>query len=349
MPYFIKKISFFACFMSIPLVLYAEEFFLLTSSPQAKISVLDTETKNLLKTSINEHTSSPSSLIWGAHNSLYYTTRTNNSIMQYRPETQTYSVFAEVPNLKWYQRPTSIAYGKDGNLYVLNRTYFPFDPKCYSPSFCVVPAVEIPHIPASVYRFDGQTGEFIDIFIPEESGTFNSFQLKFGFDGNLYIADSGGRILQYNGNTGNFMGNFIDDPRITYLSSIEFSPNTNLYVATEEGSIYNYNGYTGEFIGEIVQHDISVSGEFGVFTFSMDGSKIYVASARNDIILFDGESGEYLEHFPYDQNNPIVIEPFLPSSQEYIRAIVPIPEPCAVFMYIVGFIVCAGRRYLKDK
>ena len=66
-----------------------------------------------------------------------------------------------------------------------------------------------------VLRYDGTTGEFIDNFIPNNSGEFHHFLggIDFGFDGKLYVAQGEPgpkRISIYDGGTGNFIDSFTD-------------------------------------------------------------------------------------------------------------------------------------------
>ena len=59
-------------------------------------------------------------------------------------------------------------------------------------------------------RFDGQTGDFIDVFVPDGSGGLDfARDVTFGPDGNLYVSSSNtDEILRYDGVTGEFIDLF---------------------------------------------------------------------------------------------------------------------------------------------
>jgi glucose/arabinose dehydrogenase len=100
----------------------------------------------------------------------------------------------------------AIAFGQDGNAYVTVGDGNTLD--------------------GSVWKFNGETGEFIDEFIsPEGSGKglFNPHDLIFDPDGNLYIAASSAlAIYQYDGVTGNFVG--VVGENINFPSSLTMKP-----------------------------------------------------------------------------------------------------------------------------
>lgn len=61
----------------------------------------------------------------------------------------------------------------------------------------------------SVWRLNQGAGQF-EVFIPSGSGTlFNPYGLQFGPNGNLFVASQGGIVLEYDGMTGSFIGDFL--------------------------------------------------------------------------------------------------------------------------------------------
>jgi len=63
-----------------------------------------------------------------------------------------------------------------------------------------------------ILRYNGQTGAFIDAFVPSQSGGLERpYDFTFGPDGNLYVthSPSEGAIYRYNGTTGAFMDAFV--------------------------------------------------------------------------------------------------------------------------------------------
>src|SRR5207253_1000711 len=145
--------------------------------------------------------------------------------------------------------PCCMAFGPDENLYVSN---------LFGPAIA----------DRAVFRYNGVTGEFMDVFIPGASGGLvRPLALVFGPDGNLYVGDvgtvarGGTAIRRYDGHTGAAMDVFVatgaggasqpGDPQF-----LAFGPDGNLYVASAEnngnGSVLRYDGHTGAFLGAFV-------------------------------------------------------------------------------------------------
>ena len=113
----------------------------------------------------------------------------------------------------------------------------------------------------------------------------------------LFVSDSRGGIIRYNGNTGSYIGQFIahgsngmSDP-----IGLVFGPDGNLYVAsTGNSSILRFNGTTGAFINTFVPSGTaSMNGVYGL-VFGPNGN-LYAASAYRDAIYqFDGSTGAFI-------------------------------------------------------
>jgi DNA-binding beta-propeller fold protein YncE len=103
----------------------------------------------------------------------------------------------------------------------------------------------------NVLRFNGQTGAFMDEFIPSGSGGLNNaHDLAFGPDGNLYVCSMyGDQVLRYNGATGAFMDVFASGNGMNWPYGLGFSPDGKLYVANLLGnSIQRFDASTGAFL-----------------------------------------------------------------------------------------------------
>src|SRR5438034_1391804 len=145
--------------------------------------------------------------------------------------------------------PCCMVFGPDENLYVSN-------------------LLGVALTDRGVFRYNGVTGEFMDVFVPGNSGGLRRpLVVVFGPDGNLYVGDVGNvaqggtAIRRYNGLTGAFLGVFVapgaggmtqpGDPQF-----FVFGPDGNLYVASAEnngnGSVLRYDGHTGAFLGAFV-------------------------------------------------------------------------------------------------
>jgi DNA-binding beta-propeller fold protein YncE len=97
------------------------------------------------------------------------------------------------------------------------------------------------HASNSVLRYNGTTGEFIDTFIPPDSGGLAfPARLAFGPDNNLYVQNYLGQVA--------VTGDFISGSRTS--------------------SILRYNGTTGEFIDTLVPAGSNGVDNIGGLTFT---------------------------------------------------------------------------------
>ncbi|WP_353932319.1 hypothetical protein WJM97_06965 [Okeanomitos corallinicola TIOX110] len=108
-----------------------------------------------------------------------------------------------------------------------------------------------------VLRFDGQTGEFIDVFVGDDANTdedetgglIRPYGIAFGPDGNFYVSSFlSDQILRYNGETGEFIDVFAQGNSLpgglNGPNGLLFI-NEDLYVTTQ-GSVATVNPDTGE-------------------------------------------------------------------------------------------------------
>jgi len=147
---------------------------------------------------------------------------------------------------------------------------------------------------SDVLRFNGSTGAFETVFVPNGSGTL-TFPLgaAFGADGNLYVSNSDNdRVLRYNGVTGAFLNTFASG--VADAAGMKFGPDGNLYVVDSDdpGSVTKLNGTTGALISTLTGGGLS--DPEGI-TFGPDGN-IYVANGT-DIVRFNGLTGAFMNIF----------------------------------------------------
>lgn len=150
----------------------------------------------------------------------------NNSVLRYDETTgaliNTFAVGLD---------PAGVAFGPDGNLYV-----------SYGLS--------------GVLRYDGQTGQFLGMFVAPPLGNLSG--LRFGFDGNLYFVEDVqinprlflGRVLRYNPSTG-MLDEFVPFTScgLSEATDLAFGHDGNLYVLDGPGqSVRRYDG-RGNCIG----------------------------------------------------------------------------------------------------
>jgi streptogramin lyase len=179
--------------------------------------------------------------------------------------------------------PRCIIFGPDGNLYVSSKNN------------------------DSVVRYDGTTGQMIDVFVTQGSGGLSApFGLVFGPDGNLYVCSfSTDQVLRYDGTTGGFIDIFAYDDGLQ-PSGLVFGPDSNLYVTKSDPSppsVLRFD-HTGQFIDVFVAPEANggLVDPNGIL-FGPDGN-LYVGD-HNDvankiggrIFRYDGTTGQFIDNF----------------------------------------------------
>ncbi|WP_413166530.1 hypothetical protein ACL6C3_07430 [Capilliphycus salinus ALCB114379] len=188
--------------------------------------------------------------------------------------------------------PDDLTFGPDGNLYITSGT---------------TPET------SAVYRFDGMTGEFIDIFA-SGNGLFRPYGAAFGPDGYLYVASFlSDEILRFDGMTGAFVDVFASGNGqpggLNGPDDLLFGPDGRLYVTTQ-GSVAT-NGQADLSAGlpsQVLSFDLTTktSTVFAEPTPSPDGSgfvsllglalgpeeDLFVSDFANDIRRYDLETGD---------------------------------------------------------
>jgi outer membrane protein assembly factor BamB len=168
----------------------------------------------------------PTAGVFGSDGNLYVSSgifqNNNQKVVQYNGTTGAFqSVFAS-QNIT---SPRSELFGPDGNLYVADGNSAASGD------------------PASVERFDGKTGAFLNYFVaPSNNGGLeHPTNMVFGPDGtndgklDLYVAAAHqGAIYRYDGTTGAFKGVFVSATSggLDAPLGMVFGPDGNLYVAS---------------------------------------------------------------------------------------------------------------------
>lgn len=150
----------------------------------------------------------------------------------------------------------------------------------------------------SVLRFDGETGQFIDIFVSQGDGGLDGpVALTFSpNDGNLYaISLFTASVLRYGGETGAFIDEFIPQQRsnLFFPQDLTFGSDNNLYITNTGGDTVNrYDGQTGSFTGALFPADeASCNAPFGV-TSGPDRNLYFSCTYSNSIRRYDTQTGE---------------------------------------------------------
>ena len=116
----------------------------------------------------------------------------------------------------------------------------------------------------AVYRYNGTTGAFIDVFVsPGSGGVDGASAITFGPDHNLYVTSLFAHaVFRYDGMTGAFIDQFVSsgDGGLSLPSGMAFGPDGNLYVNTQTdlvisggvgGAVLRFQGTSGEFIQRV--------------------------------------------------------------------------------------------------
>lgn len=174
------------------------------------------------------------------------------------------------------KRPSRPIFGPDGNLYVGGDS-------------------------SSIVRYNGKTGQFIDVFVPKEkNGNAEELNhLVFGPDGNLYASSKWTHeVKRYDGKSGAYIDAFVTKKsgRLDLAGDLAFGPDGNLYVAsTNNNCIKVYDGKTGAYLHDFVSGNGIQGLEF--FCFGND-KRLYVASSYSrQIKRFDSETGQFIDNF----------------------------------------------------
>jgi outer membrane protein assembly factor BamB len=176
-----------------------------------------------------------------------------------------------------FSQPRGVAVGLDGNIYVGFKTDGDGD---------------------AVVRFDGQTGDYLDTFVANNSGKLLKPEgLAFGPDGDLYVSSRNqGAVQLFSGANGAFIDTVASlvEPR-----GLVFGPDGDLYVSS--GSSVRFYSFApladrGDFVVSGSGGLSTDTGSTGL-TFGPDGD-LYIASASTDSVLrYRKSTGEFVGQF----------------------------------------------------
>ena len=181
--------------------------------------------------------------------------------------------------------PTDVKFGPDGYLYVAAN----FDGL----------SGDFGH--GSVRRYDGTTGEFVDLVVRNDTSAISNPQcLLFGPDGKLYISNDGTPVIvRYDPQTG-LIDTFVQPGTLSEITwQMAFGPDGNLYVASVGNSTVKRYSPTGEYLGDFIEPG-HITENHGL-AFSPDGNYLYVDGSTSlnpggGLARYNGHTGAFIDY-----------------------------------------------------
>ncbi|WP_164928607.1 NHL repeat-containing protein [Gloeobacter violaceus] len=223
---------------------------------------------------------SPASMVFGGlNNNLFISQNGGGSVWEYDLLTGDFIGEFVATGSGGLSRPSGLAFGPNGgNLFVADTSsskileFSVFDGS-YVGDFAFLSGMlpgeiaffnsnlfVIDQAASAVQRFDSQ-GTYQGVFV---SNLDSAADFVFGPNGNLFITVGDfqlGRVDQYDGVTGAFIGTFASGNGLSNPTGLAFGPDGNLYVAdSDTSSILEFNGSTGAYEGIFVP---TGSGDLG--------------------------------------------------------------------------------------
>lgn len=176
-----------------------------------------------------------------------------------------------------------------------------------------------------VLVFDAQTGTFVEEFTTFEG--LNAGGAVFGPDGNYYVgARSFGSILEFEGNTGEFLGEFVEAGQVDFPRGFDFGLDGEFFYLGNGadpasggggGTLIQFDGITGEVLDtdfvsdpELSPLDVVVGPDGSIFVSSEFpfGAEDSVGTVRR----YDAQTGELLQVFDAgldETGDPLLSQP----------------------------------------
>jgi hypothetical protein len=137
-----------------------------------------------------------------------------------------------------------------------------------------------------VFRYDGQTGAFVDRVTDEPSGAEGVRWRR----GDLYVSSHmSDNVFRFDGQTGAPLGP-ITEGILDWATGFDFGPDGSIYVASFfDDSIMKFDGATGQWLGTFAGPCFGPQ----MIQFAPNGD-LYVASYFGDSVdRFDGQTGAW--------------------------------------------------------
>jgi streptogramin lyase len=214
----------------------------------------------------------PFAMAVGPDGDVYVTSYGTSQILRYDATLGTFMGVFIPANSGGLVQPFALTFGPDGNLYV-------------TPDDITTQAV---------FRFNGQTGAFMDVFVTTSfPGAYSA--LAFAPNGNLFLVDLiQGGISEHNGQTGALIQT-IYLPAFHRPFDIAFGPDGNMYLTNDtfKNSIAKLDGQTGAFLGYLPS-PTDTERYFYRLAFGNDGRLYATDRLRGVVHQIDISTGDWL-------------------------------------------------------
>ena len=220
-------------------------------------------------------------MTFGADGALYVASEEANAVLRFDDASgELVDLFiaddprTQVDETGGLQGPGAVLFGPDGALYVSS-----FDGD-------------------AVLRYDGTTGDFIDVFIAEGAGGLNGPDagMVFGPDGALYIPSYySDQVLRFDGITGDPLGAFTpDDSTMKRPRTLLFVDEHLLVTSEGSGEVLRYSADTGDYVDALVPSSAGLLKEPAGMAQTADGTLMVVSLGAQTVEAFDTSTGEHL-------------------------------------------------------
>jgi hypothetical protein len=143
----------------------------------------------------------------------------------------------------------------------------------------------------TIKRYNSETGDFIEDFVPSGSGGINAIQeILFGPDGHLYaVGRFNDSVFKYDGETGDFIEEFTSGYNLDEPTKMAIGPDGLLYVSqwgTTHSSVVRFNMNDGTFVDEFTNNLDRPCKQ----TWDADGNMYLAVIGGNQVRKYDGTS-----------------------------------------------------------
>lgn len=188
------------------------------------------------------------------------------------------------------------------------------------------------HGTSNVLRYDGETGEFIDEFALRGNGMDRSHSVFWNIDGNLIVSSElGDQVNRYHGVTGDFIDKFVTqgEAGLNGPEAVILGPDGLVYVVAQSNQVLKVDPIVGGVVEAFVTDDPRTpENETGGLSwghglrFGPDGDLYVTSSLSNEVLRYNGKTGEFIEEFVPPNNGllfPVGLD-FGPDGHLYVAS-----------------------------